>query len=153
MDTTFKETQKFTQLWIWGILLAVAGIMTYQFLWGKDQGKFLMDEFILSIGIIMLVIVLFLVWRQHTTIDKNGIKIQVFPFFTKYYKWEDIEESQVVKYGFVGWGIRFAPAYGWVYNVKGNKGLRLVFKNGKKRLIGTQKPEELQAFIKQIGKA
>ncbi|SFT37578.1 hypothetical protein SAMN05216474_0195 [Lishizhenia tianjinensis] len=152
MNTTFKETQKFTQLWIWVILLAVGGIMTYQFVWGNNQSQFRMDEFLVSVVVIFLVILLFLVWKQSTEISEKGIKIQVFPFFTKNYKWEDIAECQVIKYGFVGWGIRFAPAYGWVYNIKGNKGLRLVFINGKKRLIGTQKAEELQEFLKQIGK-
>lgn len=153
MQASFKESQKFTQLWIWAILLAVGGIMTYQFIWGKDQAQFKMDEFIISIAVIVLVIVLFLVWRQNTEITKDYVRIQVFPFFNKQYKWSEIEEVQVVKYGFVGWGIRYAPDYGWIYNVKGNKGMRLLFKNGKKRLIGTQKEEELQAFLQQIGKA
>jgi TATA-box binding protein (TBP) (component of TFIID and TFIIIB) len=46
----------------------------------------------------------------------------------------------MLEYG--GWGIRC----GWhgkkVYNISGNRGVQLVFKNGKRLLIGSQKPDD-----------
>tara|TARA_R110000868_G_scaffold356319_1_gene617853 strand:+ start:624 stop:761 length:138 start_codon:yes stop_codon:yes gene_type:complete len=42
--------------------------------------------------------------------------------------------------------------HGMVYNVKGNKGLALHFTNGKKVVLGTQKPEELEKIIKDCHK-
>jgi hypothetical protein len=35
------------------------------------------------------------------------------------------------------------------YNTSGNMGLQLIMKNGKKILIGTHKPDELDAFLKK----
>lgn len=55
---------------------------------------------------------------------------------------------------------RFSPWWLWLgnpmgrkrngYNIKGNKGLQLKFKNGKVLLVGTQKPEELQKVLDEI---
>lgn len=56
----------------------------------------------------------------------------------------------MVDYGFIGgWGIRYSFRYGWAYNVKGTKGLALEFKDGAKRLVGTQQPAELRAAIEE----
>ncbi|MHC4338483.1 MAG: hypothetical protein ACYSTG_11155 [Planctomycetota bacterium] len=53
-----------------------------------------------------------------------------------------------------GWGIRysFRKGIGRAYNMSGNKGVQLVFKNGKKLLIGSQKPDELAQAINSIMK-
>ena len=37
-----------------------------------------------------------------------------------------------------------------VYNVKGTKGLALLLKNGKKIVLGTQRPEELEHILRRI---
>ncbi|MGB5272717.1 MAG: hypothetical protein WBN39_01570, partial [Flavobacteriaceae bacterium] len=67
--------------------------------------------------------------------------------FNKQFKWEDIDKAEIIKYRFVGFGIRLSFKYGTVYNIKGNLGMALHLKDGKKYLIGTQKPEELQKAI------
>jgi hypothetical protein len=41
---------------------------------------------------------------------------------------------------------------GKAFNVSGNKGLQLEFNDGRKLLIGTSKPEELEAFLLQLNK-
>jgi hypothetical protein len=38
------------------------------------------------------------------------------------------------------------------FNATGNIGLQLVFKDGKKLLIGTQKPAEIEAVLASLGK-
>ena len=63
---------------------------------------------------------------------------------------KDIEEAELIKYGFVGYGIRLSIKYGSVYNVKGDKGLRITLKNGKKYLIGTQTPDNLKGVVKKL---
>lgn len=74
-----------------------------------------------------------------------------FPFANKVTPWAEIENAEVVNYGFVGgWGVRLGTRYGTVYNVKGNKGLAVQLKSGKKYLIGTQKPEELMTFLEHL---
>jgi hypothetical protein len=91
---------------------------------------------------------LFAVTRLHTKIDPSGIEMQFAPFFSKQWKWDEIDHIQVVNYGFVGgWGIRLSPKYGTIYNTSGSYGLAVVLKNGKKYVIGTKKPDEMNALL------
>jgi hypothetical protein len=51
-----------------------------------------------------------------------------------------------------GWGIRWGSfRKGNAYNMSGNMGLQLVFKDGKKLLFGTQRSSELDQIIEQLG--
>ena len=50
----------------------------------------------------------------------------------------------ILEYG--GWGIRFGLK-GKAYNVSGNRGVQLELTNGKRLLIGSQRPEELWQAI------
>jgi hypothetical protein len=62
-----------------------------------------------------------------------------------------IKETKIIEYG--GWGIRKTfSGKGTAYNVKGKNGLQLVFKNGDRLLIGTQKAEELKETLLTLGK-
>jgi hypothetical protein len=36
---------------------------------------------------------------------------------------------------------------GWAYNISGNRGVRIDYKDGNRFLIGSQRPEELQQAI------
>ena len=100
---------------------------------------------------IFLLIGLFLTMKLKTSIDKNGIQMSFFPFTKKKVNWNEIKNTKVVNYGFVGgWGIRLWTKYGTVYNMKGNKGLAIELKNGKKFLIGTQKERELNSIVEKM---
>nr|WP_315263057.1 hypothetical protein [uncultured Flavobacterium sp.] len=44
-----------------------------------------------------------------------------------------------MNYKFLGFGVRLFTSYGTVYNTKGDTGLAIELKCGKKILIGTQK--------------
>ncbi len=46
-------------------------------------------------------------------------------------------------------GIRYGPK-GTAYNVSGKIGLQLELKNGKKILIGTRKPEEIENLLHHL---
>ncbi len=85
-----------------------------------------------------------------TVINADKIVIKHLYFVKKEWKWSDIQSAKIIKYGFVGYGIRLSLNHGTVYNIKGNKGMLIQLKNGKKRLIGTQKPEELSKVILAI---
>jgi hypothetical protein len=89
--------------------------------------------------------------RLKTEIDQNHIKIHFYPLLKKQFKWSEIKHVEVVNYGFVGgWGVRFWPKYGTIYNIKGNKGLAIELLNGKKLVIGTQKESELNFFLDKL---
>ena len=92
--------------------------------------------------------------RLKTHIDERGIEYQFkgFHLKPKFISWEQLEKAYVRTYHplseYGGWGIR--GSFGkdsMAYNVKGNKGLQLQFKDGKRLLIGTQTPEPLERVI------
>lgn len=40
---------------------------------------------------------------------------------------------------------------GKAFNMSGNVGIQLIFKNGDQLLIGTKKPQEAALFLKELG--
>ena len=94
---------------------------------------------------------LFLLMKLKTSVDEKGICVNFFPFVIKSANWDEIETAEVLNYGFVGgWGIRLWTKYGTVYNMKGDRGLAIELKNGKKFLIGTQREAELKSFMEKM---
>ena len=149
--SVFKETQKFDQWWIWALLtlsLAPNFIIIGEAL-ENNSLNLTRDLFVLN-SILGGVILLFWIMKLKTEIDKLGIKFTYVPFYKRAIAWSEITSLQLIKYGFVGYGIRFFTGHGTIFNTKGNKGLAIVLKNGKKMIIGTQKPKELEQAIKSL---
>ena len=151
----FQESQKFTQIWLWAILLGLNGLFIYglyrQLVLEEDFGTNSMSNLGLIITALLLVLfsVFFYTLELRTHIDRLQIRIHFFPLFKRTYRWEDIASAEVVKRLVLGYGIRVSPE-GTVYNIKGNRLLKLTFKDGKSILIGTQKPDELTAFLNNM---
>jgi hypothetical protein len=150
--TDFKETQRFTQWWLWLILLFAWGSMIYAFFTDKTESDV---ANIVSIVIMCGLPILFWQMRLITRITSEGIYVRFTPFHLKeqFYAWDSIESAQVRTYSplkeYGGWGIKYGfNGQGKVYNVAGNQGLQLVLKSGEKLLIGTQKPVEIQAAVR-----
>ncbi|PKB16547.1 hypothetical protein [Flavobacterium sp. 5] len=158
MQTEFKEKQKFTQWWLWLLLIAIGLFPIYglyrQLIVGVPFGdKPMSDMGLITFAIFPLVVLfLFLYMRLETEIDQNEIRIKFIPLVKKTFKWEDVKSATVLNYRFVGYGIRLFTSYGTVYNTKGNKGLAIELKNGDKILIGTQKANELTKIIEKYSK-
>jgi len=154
MKTEFKETQKFSQWWLWLILVSIL-IKTYYtvyeqlFIEGNNGINSTLDNGLIFAAIIVtIVFLMFIFLKLETSINSEGIKMNFFPFKKKKIKWEEVKNATVLNYGFVGgWGIRLWTKFGTVYNIKGNKGLFIELNNGKKFLIGTQREEELTKVI------
>ena len=102
---------------------------------------------LLALFTVALLLFFFLLKLQ-TKIDDKGIQMHYFPLSKKDIKWEQIESTAVIDYGFVGgWGIRYSSKYSTVYNTKGKMGVLIKLKDGGKFVIGTQRPEELKSFL------
>jgi hypothetical protein len=156
MNIVFKETQKFSQWWLWLILIGI-GILPIlgiykQLIIGEKFG----DKPMSDLGIIIFAVFVFsliaMFWfvQLKTEIDQNEIRMHFFPLVKKRVNWKEIKTAEIVNYGFVGgWGIRLWTKYGTVYNIKGNIGLAIELQNGKKFLIGTQKETELNRIVKK----
>ena len=145
----FKETQRFNQPWIWGILILVSLITLYGMISQPIDGW----EAVIPIIILGLVILLFAIMQLKTRIDESGLTFSFSPFIgQRNYSNEQIENLELIEYNsllkFGGWGIRYNFDM-WAYNVGGKHGLIVTLKN-KKFLIGTQKPEEMKKAIEQF---
>ncbi len=150
----FYESQKFTQWWLWAIILsstlAVAGLLTKELVEQMNADApldrtptpiaFIMISFAFIVGLIWL----FTQLTLETKVDRNGVHYRFFPIIPS---WKtisrgDIQYWDVKKYFVLGYGIRFS----WgitTLNVGGNRGLTLHCATHKKLRLGTQKPEEL----------
>jgi hypothetical protein len=151
----FREGQKMTQWWIWLILFCVAGIWIWaiiqQLLLGQLFGERPMNNMglILTSFIPLGLIVLFYILSLKTRVSAQGIDVRYYPLWSTHIPWHQIQSAEIVRYPFVGYGIRYSSQYGTVYNARGQWGLLILKKNGEKLLVGTQKPDELLAAVKK----
>ena len=157
----FEETQRFTQWWLIPIYLFLLGFPLFgSYKW------FVLNENLGNVGptdwdgiatifiLFPLLLIVFYFLKLNTVIDERGILYRFSPIHrnSRLVAWKDIEKCYVKQYNpildYGGWGYKFiGRGKGLAYNVKGNKGIQIEYKNGKKLLIGTQRPEEAQQVI------
>lgn len=165
MMRVFNETQRFTQWWVQLINIAILGFLVYAaYNWfvlneavGNVSSKNLTGQ-IVFIAILIFSIGLIYMFKLKTIIDEIGLHYQFLPInlSKKTIRWTELKKCYVRIYNpikeYGGWGYRLSFGKGKALNVKGNKGIQLEFKDGKKLLIGTQKKEDAQNVIERYFK-
>ena len=157
---SFSESQKFRQWWLWAILIAATVLPASAAFIAllNHTGGMTTKIFACTMVMPVIIIALFIFFELRTVIDEIGISYQFFPIQLKprLKRWEDIEKADVRTYSplseFGGCGLRYTFGNGTAYNVSGNMGLQIVFKNGKKLLVGTQRPEEINELLRRLNK-
>lgn len=156
MNLQFKEEQKFSFWWLWLILIGMTVFQLWQIFdtmstnYTINLHRLSQSTLLLPIVISLASLLFFYTLKLKTTINSEGIYVHFFPLVKRHTLWKDIEHLHVIRYGFVGgWGIRLWTKYGTVYNTRGQVGLFITLKSGKKFLIGTQKESELKAYIEK----
>lgn len=153
MEVLFKEKQKFRQWWLWAILVISSALAIWPMYIANKA--LVLPVMIPILAFTSLMFLLFYIMELRTVVRKDGIYYQFFPLHLRYkqVKWEELTNFYVRKYNpmgeYGGWGIRFG-FNGKAYNVSGDMGLQLEYKNGKKLLIGTQNPGELDTVIEDL---
>jgi len=154
-NTVFYEKQRFRQWWLWLIIIFLLGFTIYSFI--ADNESFSTSEMIASFAVTAIIFILFFIIKLETKIDELGIRVRLFPFHLqfKYFPWKNIQKVYIREYSpigeYGGWGLRIVSfGKGKAYNISGNFGLQIVFKDGKKLLIGTQKAVEMKKFLSDI---
>lgn len=156
MKIEFKEEQQFTQWWLWVLLIAIGAFPVFglyqQLVLGQKFGDKPMSDFGLIVFTVFVIgiIAMLRFATLKTEIDAYQFRITFSPFTKRKVQWQEVESAKIIKYGFVGWGIRLWTPYGTVYNTSGNMGLAIKLKNGKRFLVGTQKAKELEEIVKNI---
>lgn len=159
-DIYFSETQRFNQWWIALILIGINGIFLFGVYWQVVAGHTFGDNpmsdtgILISSGVLLLLTAGFYAMRMDTVVDRDGIAVRFIPFHQRYKRlaWSDLAKAEIRTYNafgeFGGWGLRLGGRKaGNAYCVRGNQGLQLEFKNGKRLLIGTQKPALLHTAV------
>jgi hypothetical protein len=162
----YKEEQKFTQIWIWMLLLALSGLWIWQLVQQVFMGIPFGNNPASDLGIILtgffplLTIILFRWLTLETIVNEEGVQYRFRPFQRKpkVIKTEDILHFEVKKYSplkdYGGWGIRYGSSKnGRAYNVSGNQGVLFELKHGKRFLLGTQKPSEIRSALEKLMRA
>ncbi len=162
--TLFTEKQKFRQIWAMMILIGVSVVMVFgfvrQIILGIPFGNNPAPDWMMYVMVLIPVAIfgLFLILTLNTRLDKNGIAFKFFPLHRKdrLIKWESVKKVYVRKYKpiaeYGGWGFRKGRS-GLAYNTSGNMGLQIELKDGKKILLGTQKPDELRRTLEKLDKS
>ena len=156
-DVLFKESQRFTQWWLWLLLLGISALPVYgiiqQLFFGEPWGDKPMPDWGLIVYAAGNAAIVYFIYAINlkTWIHPDGVRVSFPPFFrNKHFSFDDMDSAEVVTYGFVGYGLRISLKYGTVYNIKGNKGLAMIMKNGKKFMIGTQHPAQVAEIVKHL---
>jgi hypothetical protein len=155
----FTEEQRFGQIWLWLVLIGM-DVAYFTMFFAQFFGPVPLRPSgpvdLLVMGLVALlclgITALFVSLKLTTRVTSQGISVQFKPLHRKpvIFPFSDISEYSVrtyrpiMEYG--GWGIKRGSG-GLAYNVSGNKGLQLVLKDGKRILIGTQKPEQLGTIL------
>ncbi len=159
-DKIFYEAQKFP-LWLRLFLvfdvICFTCILPYAMLGGEQAASLYIG---LTVGIVisLAVAILFFIVKLETKVCSEGLYVRMFPLHIRFIKFsaEDLTHyysriyRPILEYG--GWGIRYGLGSGKAYNLRGNKGVQLILKSGKKLLIGSQKPDELVKAIDSLMK-
>lgn len=158
----FNETQRFNQWFIQLINYGMIAFLLYCFYeWfiaksnvDKVAATDITGQVIVTVTILGSVLLL-LSFKLKTKIDEAGIHYRFVPIHRNYkvIRWDQMESCKVRKYNalteYGGWGFKSGFGKGTAFNVKGNIGIQIVLKTGKRILIGTQKENDATTIIKR----
>lgn len=160
-EPTFSEKQRFRQWWLWVLLLIGPGF----FLWilvqqvglgvpfGRNPAP---DHLLIPLSLILgfgPALFMFTTGLD-TEVNDQGVQIRFRPFHRRWvtFPFDTIEEATALTYNplrdYGGWGIRYGKK-GKAYNVSGNTGVLLVFKDGSSLLIGSKRHTLLLSTIER----
>lgn len=154
-EILFEEVQSFRQPWVWGLIGGCFLVGAAAFGWA------LITQPAKTAGAVVPLVVFCSLWgvtalflfslRLTVRVDRHDLHVTFFPLVRKRFPldavatWESRTYRPILEYG--GWGIRYAWGKGWAYNVSGKRGVQLEMADGKRVLIGSQRPDELAAAL------
>lgn len=149
-EVTYAEEQSFDQIWLWAIMgIELIVLLLPLIITGQSFGVI-----VLAASVMALTFALLGSLKLRTRMDSEGVhyRMSVFHWSERTIPWDEIDQIYVRKYSPVseygGWGIKRGPK-GLAINVKGNYGIQVIKKNGKRILLGTQQPDEASAYLSQ----
>lgn len=106
------------------------------------------------VAVAMLPTLLGFLLNLETRIEEGVLSVRLTPFPARRIALSDVTRAEVRTYRpireYGGWGIRWGRD-GMAYNARGNRGVQLELKDGRRVLIGSQEPERLLAAMRPGG--
>lgn len=165
MKPLFEEKQRFTQWWLWLIIVSAAAVviglfahgMFVQLVLGKPWGNEPMSDdslIVFSILIISSMVIMLLIFFNavlEIVVDRGSVSYRYFPLLRR---WRRIERETIrsfeVKTEYMqGYGFHTDLRGNKRINVKGYSGIELTMLDGKRLYLGTQKPGD---FLNALNK-
>jgi hypothetical protein len=165
----FSEEQRFTQGWLWLLIIGATlisiiptlyGIYSQEILgepWGNNPTSTEMLLLILFFEVVLMGGIILLIYKMRLKVEirTDGFWFSFPPLVRKwrYIKKEEISSFEirtyrpVAEYG--GWGIK-GNNRNKAYNISGNVGLQLLLENGRKVLFGTQKGQAIENAMRKM---
>ncbi len=166
----FVEEQRFTQWWLWTIMILSLLAVVTPFVYGIYSQEVLNVPFgnnpastnslivpgISVLVLVGLIFVIFVYMKLKTKITTEFVMVSFPPFIRK---WKKISPDEIDRfevrtykaiYEYGGYGIKRGFKSGQSYTVSGNIGLQLYLKNGKKILIGTKKRQAIEYAMRKF---
>ena len=148
----FEEKQFLYQnkiIWLVGIVMCIPiAILIYTF-------KGITPNFMLQCILFSIILIFLIRCNLYTKIDSSGIYYKMFPFVNnlKFIDWKDIKKIEVVSYDpiseYGGWGVRGFKS-NRAYNTHGNMGIRILFNDDNKLLLGTNLADAAKTAIEKL---
>jgi hypothetical protein len=159
-EHVFTESQKFKgklMYFVFALLASILVLFIYgdvkQIVFGKPFGDKPTSNAVLIMATLFLAFLFYALFatKLETGITNKGVSFRWRPFQkkVKQFNWSDISKAEIIHFGFVGYGLRITSK-GLIYTAGGNTGLKLELKSGRRIIIGTQKPEEMEEFLQEL---
>ena len=152
----FVENQRFTQWWLWVVLLVPVAISlgTMAFflsrvsVWSRQ-----LHVLMAALALPLATPVLFLAMRMNVVLTGQRLTARFFPIRRRI-EIVDVTSFRVLTYtigDFGGWGIKWARDRSMVMSVSGNRAIRVNRRTGKSLILGTQRPDDFAAALQELG--
>lgn len=92
-----------------------------------------------------------LLYSLTVVVDTEAVHVSFGPgVVSKTIPLDEIESVEAVRPGMLwGWGFRWLPGEGWMWNVSGLRAVRLDYRDGRSFRIGTDDPDGLASAIRR----
>lgn len=151
--TTYSERQRGGPWWVWALVAVsvvgawIGGIA----IWSSGQSGADAGATVLVVVIGILVPIGFVTIHLDIAVDAEAVRVRYFPFVRRSIPLTDIARVEARHYAPVreygGWGIKGWSRRKIAYNLRGDEGVDLTLVDGRRVLLGTQRPLELAAAI------
>ena len=154
----FREAQRFRQWWVWLIVAGVAAVGWWGFIQQVVFGRPFGDNPAPTWAMVLIWVVFgwgfpafFLLLRLVVEVTADAVVVGFRPLSRRVLPIGEIEHVEarqynaLVEYG--GWGVKGWSRQKMAYNVRGNRGVELTLRDGRRIMLGSQRSEELAAAI------